>query len=285
MPSAWGGVARRGAREVRSPSSGEFDAHRPQAAPPAPSQWVRDPAPERAEATAPTRSPRPRAELPGDLVTAVRAAAVGHTALQRERLVTRTAEAVEAYQRGRYLDAARLIAPVAEVAPAVAGVREVAGLANYRAGRWRAAVANLRVHAELTGDVTHLAAVMDCERALGHPRNVAKLFDEIRAASPAPEVLSEARIVMASMLADRGKLDQAVALLVDAGVDRRVRNPAERHVRQWYVLADLFERSGDVPRARDLFTRVAMADPGAYDVDDRLEDLGGRAPTARRGRR
>jgi hypothetical protein len=53
-------------------------------------------------------------------------------------------------------------------------------------------------------------------------------------------------------------------------------------VRQWYVLADLYERSGDVPRARELFTRVALADPGAYDVDDRLEELGGRVGTTRR---
>ena len=55
-------------------------------------------------------------------------------------------------------------------------------------------------------------------------------------------------------------------------------------MRQWYVLADLYERSGDVARARELFTRVAIADPGAYDVDDRLEDLGGRIATARRRR-
>jgi len=55
-------------------------------------------------------------------------------------------------------------------------------------------------------------------------------------------------------------------------------------VRQWYVLADLFERTGDVPRARELFTRVAMADPGAYDVDERIEELGGSTPTGHRRR-
>jgi tetratricopeptide (TPR) repeat protein len=215
----------------------------------------------------------------------VRAAATGQTAAARERLVTRTAEAVEAYHRGRYSEAVRLIAPVAEAAPNLPEVREVAGLASYRAGRWRAAVANLRAHAELTGDATHLPVVMDCERALGHPRNVKTAFAQLRAASPSPDVLSEARIVMAAALADRGGLDEAIQLLVDAGADRKVRNPGDRHVRQWYVLADLYERSGDVPRARELFTRVAVADPGAYDVDDRLEDLGGRASTSPRRRR
>ncbi len=244
--------------------------------------WVRE---ERAtEGRAPGVGPsrRPRAELPGDVVASIRTAGKGLTNEGRERLVTITAEAVEAYNRGRYLEAAKRIAPVAKTAAWVPAVREVAGLANYRAGRWSLAAGHLRAHHQLTGDVEHLPAVMDCERALRHTRLLAQLFDEVREASPTTEVLSEARIVMAASLSDRGKLDEAIAFLVDAGVERKVRNPAERHVRQWYVLGDLLERSGDVPRARELFTRVAMADPGAYDVDERLEDLGGRARSSSR---
>lgn len=198
--------------------------------------------------------------------------------------MTLTAEAVEAYNRGRYEEASRRISPVAETAPRVPGVREVAGLANYRGGSWRAASAHLLAHHQLTGEVTHLPAVMDCERAMNHPRKIAKLFEEVKEASPSPEVLGEARIVMAAFLAERGKFDEAIQLLVASGAAKRIRNPAERHVRQWYVLGDLYERSGDVPMARELFTRVAVADPGAYDVDDRLEEIGGRAPTRRRAR-
>lgn len=283
MPATWGAVARRGARQLSAPSDvGAYDDHRSKAPPSLPAAWVRDeqPAPPAAAATAPAG--RPRAELPGDVVAAVRTAGASLTNRGREHLVTLTAESVEAYNRGRYLDAARWIRPVAEMAPAVAAIREVAGLANYRAGKWRAALTHLRAHADLTGDVTHLPALMDCERALGHPRKVGWLYDEVRAASPTPEVLSEARIVLAASLSDRGKLEEAIAVLVSSGADKRVRNPADRHVRQWYVLADLYERSGDVPRARELFTRVALADPGAYDVDDRLEELGGRAGTTRR---
>jgi len=283
MPASWGAVARRGARQLSAPSdAGAYEDHRSLVAPPLPATWVRDERQAIVETGAPTPVGRPRAELPGDVVAAVRTAGASLTNRGREHLVTLTAEAVEAYNRGRYQDAVRWIRPVVEQAPAVAAIREVAGLANYRAGKWRAALVHLRAHADLTGDVTHLPALMDCERALGHPRKVGWIFEEVRAASPAIEVLSEARIVLAATLSDRGKLDEAIRLLVDAGVDRRVRNPAERHVRQWYVLADLYERSGDVPRARDLFTRVALADPGAYDVDDRLEDLGGRVSTARR---
>jgi len=243
---------------------------------------VRDePAARRRDASA---SAVPRAELPSELVSGVRAAATDQTALARERLVESLQAAVDAYNRGRYEEAARRIAPVVQAAPGIAGVREVAGLASYRARRWRAAIEHLRAYTALTDDMTNVPAWMDCERALGHPRNVSRLYERIRVASPSPEVLAEARIVLASSLADRGGLRQAIELMVDAGADRRIRNPAERHVRQWYVLADLYERTGDVPRARELFTRVAMADPGAYDVDERIEELGGSTPTGHRRR-
>ena len=243
--------------------------------------WIRD---ERERPTTGSSPERPRAELPGDVVAAIRTAGASLPARERERLVTLTAEAVEAYNRGRYVDATKRIAPVAESAPRVAGVREVAGLANYRAGKWSTASQHLRAHHDLTGDTKHLPAAMDCERALGHPRRVTTLFETVRQSSPPTEVVSEARIVMAASLADRRKFTEAIEVLTAGGAARTVRNPAERHVRQWYVLGDLHERSGDVPRARELFTRVARADPGAYDVEDRLEDLGGRARPTRRAR-
>lgn len=224
------------------------------------------------------------ATLPGDLVADVRNAANYLGARERERMVTQLQVAVEAYNRGRYEEAAKRVSHVAEAAPLVPWVREFAGLANYRAQRYRAAAAHLRAHFDLTGEVDNLPALMDSERALGHPRSVAKYFAAVRAGSPVPETLSEARIVMASSLADRGELSDAVAVLVSAGVEKMVRNPAGRHLRQWYVLADLYERTGDVPKARLLFERVAKAEPQAYDVDERLEELGGRVGRQRRRR-
>ena len=97
---------------------------------------------------------------------------------------------------------------------------------------------------------------------------------ELRQGSPDPEVLSEGRLVLAGTRADSGDLAGAVTLLVEAGAGRLVRNPAERHLRQWYVLGDLMERSGDLAKARELFLRIAAVDPDAYDVADRLESLG-----------
>ena len=39
------------------------------------------------------------------------------------------------------------------------------------------------------------------------------------------------------------------------------------------ALADLFDRAGDIPRARDLFNRVASIDPDAFDTRERLRAL------------
>ena len=60
--------------------------------------------------------------------------------------------------------------------------------------------------------------------------------------------------------------------MLEAGV----RNPKRmklHHVRVLYVLADVVERAGDVPRARQLFRRVADADPEFADVQARIRAL------------
>jgi tetratricopeptide (TPR) repeat protein len=170
---------------------------------------------------------------------------------------------------------------VADEAPRVAALRELVGLAAYRAGRWREAVRQLDAYLELTGDVDYVPLVMDCHRALGRPRKVADLFTDLRQQSPSADVLSEARLVAAGSLADRGDLAGAISLLTGAGAAKVLRNPAPRHLRQWFALADLYERAGDVPRARELYLRVQQVDHDAYGVRERLEALGGARPRSR----
>ena len=183
-------------------------------------------------------------------------------------------QAMDAYDRERFVEAIRLGKTVAEAAPTVPEVRRLVGLAAYRAGRWREAVRQLEAYSTMTDEVDHMPALMDSERALGKPKKVANLWAELRQRSPDAEVLAEARMVAAGMLADRGDLDGAITLLATAGAGRSLRNPSDRHIRQWYALADLYERAGDLPRARELFERVRRADPDAYDVERRLSALG-----------
>ena len=231
------------------------------------------------------RAGRNENAVPADIAAEMRRAAASATAYHREVLVGRMQDAVFAYERSRYPEAARLAGALARETPEVAAVRELAGLANYRMGRWREAARQLEAYGALTDDSEHLPVLMDCYRALRRPAKVASLWTELRQRSPEPDLLAEARMVVAGSLADRGDLPGAISLLATAGAGRMVRNPSDRHVRQWYALADLYERAGDLPRAREYFDRVATVDPEAYDVTARLESLGhesGDKPRAKR---
>jgi len=254
-------------------------------APPAPQdEWIRvDEAGAVEEVAAAPVKRRPAPEIPGDVASAIRRSASEATAYRREKLVEQMGKAMEAYDRHRFEEAARLAGRLADETPDVPEVREVAGLACYRSQQWRAASRHLEAFRHLRTEGTYLPVEMDCARAQGKPLVVKRLFEELRQHSPSPEVLAEGRIVLAGSLADRGKMAEAIELLESNGAGKPRRNPAERHLRQWYQLADLYDRSGDAPTARALFSMVAAVDPKAYDVADRLKDLGPiRKPRSRR---
>ena len=187
--------------------------------------------------------------LPPEIATDIRNAADVATAHHREHLVHQAESAYGAYERNRFSDALRAIKPVADEAPGVAPVRELAGLAAYRCGRWRMAAGHLEAFGRLSDSTEHIPVLMDCQRALHKPKKVAALWADLRQSSPDPDVLAEGRIVAAASLADAGDLNGAIAMLSTAGATKALRNPSERHIRQWYLLADLYERAGDVPKA------------------------------------
>ena len=221
--------------------------------------------------TEPRRASR---EVPGDVATAIRKAAADATAYRKEKLVDTMGKAIEAYDRHRVEEAARLAGRLTGDALGVPEVLELAGLAAYRAQIWRPAGRHLEAYRTITDDPNYLPLEMDCARAVGRTRVVGTLFEELRQNSPDPDILAEGRIVLAGSLADRGKIPEAIDLLESAGAAKSRRNPGDRHLRQWYLLGDLYDRSGDLPRARSFFTMVQAADPKAYDVSQRLKDLG-----------
>ena len=188
-----------------------------------------------------------------------------------EYLERRLTAAAEAYEHDRYEEALLAVRPVVERVPDAPAVMELYGLTLYRLGRWRQAAKQLRELHLRTGSFDQFPVIADCERALGHPERVRELWDELRRSGVDHEVLVEGRLVMAGALADGGALDSAIALLEPEQRNRR--NPSLAHLRQWYALADLYERAGDLPRARQLFGRVALADPEALDAPERLRAL------------
>jgi tetratricopeptide (TPR) repeat protein len=258
---------------------------RPQAAP-APwerERWVDDGPLRSAARKATERAQRPEAPDDGSRSTTrrksfelaplvaedlERRAPATDAAKYQERLST----AADALDRGRFDDARRMVQPVLRDLPAMAFGHEIAGLALYRTGQWRKAAAELEVARQLDRSVNHHAVLADCYRAVKRYDMVNKLWLELREGSPAPALMAEGRIVAAGALADQGDLRGALKLMERAaGVPKKVR---EHHLRQWYVLADLHDRSGDIIRARRFFGMIAEVDPQFADVVDRLRALG-----------
>ncbi len=184
----------------------------------------------------------------------------------------RLADAARLFEAERYGEAARILKGLCDVAPTMASARELYGLVLYRQGRWRAAANQLEAFRALTGSTEQNPVLADCYRALKRFKAVDELWDELRSASPSAELVTEGRIVAAGALADRGDLPGAIKML---GRDWRLpRRAMEHHLRRAYALADLSERAGDVPRARELYSRIAAADPDFADVAERLRSLG-----------
>jgi tetratricopeptide (TPR) repeat protein len=279
-PKKWGNVTRRGARQVTNPTplTDEAKAYEKRefsrSARPEIDRWERTDRPAPAKAPArkqPKKGPGPRAKtLPPDVVAEV--AKVAPNARRAPMLQRRLGDAARHIQRGRDQEAVGILRHLVEEVPEAASVRELYGQALYSLGRYRQAVKELEAFVELTASTDQHPMLADSYRALGRHNKVKELWAELREASPSPDIVAEGRIVAAGSLADQGKLREAVKLLESAPPLRgRV---ADRHMRTWYALADLYERSGELSKSRQLFRRVVQHDPDFADAAARLRALG-----------
>ncbi len=187
-------------------------------------------------------------------------------------LQQRLGDAARHIQHGRDREAAGILRQLAQEVPTSASVRELYGQALYALGRYKMAAGELEAFVELTGSTDQHPMLADCYRALGRYKKVEELWEDVRSASPSPDVVAEGRIVAAGALADQGNLAAAIKLLEAAPhVRGRV---TERHLRTWFALADLYERSGELSKSRTLFRRVQQNDAEFIDVAARLHSLG-----------
>ena len=280
----WGGLARRAAgrleeggsgasstwRDVMAAAREEAERHGPTDR--SVDEWVRVDDVREEATSAVTRGRRPAIDERVEIEDEVRQElnrSVG--AVRAPRLEQRLADATRAFSAERYGDAARILRRLAEEAPRVAAVRELYGLTLYRQGKWRAAVKELEAFRMLTSSTEQHPVLADSYRALGDTATVDELWEELRSASPSAELVVEGRIVVAGSMADRGDLPGAIRVLEQGW--RMPRRAQDHHLRRGYALADLYERAGDVARARELFSRIAALDPGFADVRIRLRSL------------
>jgi tetratricopeptide (TPR) repeat protein len=182
------------------------------------------------------------------------------------------ARAAEAFAAGRERDAARLLRPLRDAYPDAAAVRELLGLVHYRLGQYPAATRELLAFADLTGSVEQHPVLMDCWRAQRRYDKVDGLWEELAQSSPSGALVTEGRIVLAGAQADSGRVQEAISTLARRADD--IKRVQDFHLRLWYALADLYERAGEIPRAREYFGRVRTREPGFADVAERLAALG-----------
>jgi len=210
-----------------------------------------------------------RVSLPADLVDELRRVARRG---QADRALAALGRAVELLGRGDARGAAAEAARAKELAPRSAAVREVLGLALYSSGRYREALSEMQAYRRISGrsDQNHIIA--DCLRALGKPERAVPLAEEALTAPIPLEHKAEAAIVAAAALRDQGRFEEALSLLrrlptrEDVGTDWVLR--------VWYVTADILERAGRTEEAARVFRRILRHDQAAFDVAERLAQLG-----------
>jgi hypothetical protein len=116
-------------------------------------------------------------------------------------------------------------------------VREAAGIAAYRAGRYAEALRELRTARRLTGSQLQLPVMADCERGLGRPERALDLAASPEAATLDAAGRVELLIVAAGARLDLGDVDAALATLDVAGLHRPGRTVLRDRLRAAYATA------------------------------------------------
>ncbi|WP_448629605.1 hypothetical protein [Cellulomonas soli] len=126
-------------------------------------------------------------------------------------------------------------------------VREAAGLAAYRTGRYAEALRELRTVRRLNGSSEHLPVMADCERGLGRPERALALAQEPEAESLDEGAQVELAIVVSGARLDLGQPEAAVAVLAGAVVRAATGLQA---VRVAQARATALEAAGQIEQAR-----------------------------------
>ncbi|MDA3022371.1 MAG: hypothetical protein O2943_06880 [Actinomycetota bacterium] len=160
----------------------------------------------------------------------------------------------------------------------VAAVREAAGVAAYKAGKFSEAISELRTARRMTGSNSFIPMIADCERGLGRPQ---KALDLIRATSTKTlddETRSELLIVGAGARADLGQLSAAIVTLQVPELTKL--RPGTARARLQYAYSDFLAQVGRTTEAWEWMERAAASDiEGATDAAERCEEFAGIAFT------
>jgi hypothetical protein len=152
-------------------------------------------------------------------------------------------------------------------------VREAAGLAAYRTGRFAEGLAELRAARRMTGSEEHLPVMADCERGLGRPERALAMADSPQAARLGTAARVELAIVTAGARLDLGQPEAAVLALQVPQL--RLPGRHDWQARLFYAYSDALAAAGREDEAVGWLERAAAADVrGETDAAERLGQLG-----------
>lgn len=141
----------------------------------------------------------------------------------------------------------------------LAAAREATGLAAYAAQHPDEALRELRAARRLSGDLSHLPLMADCERALGRPERALELARSPEAASLPPSLAAEMRIVASGARGDMGQSEAAVLEL--GAADLVAARPQPWHARTYVAQAEALRACGRGGEAPGWEARARRADP------------------------
>jgi len=148
--------------------------------------------------------------------------------------------------------------------------------AQWLVGATPGDLAELRAERRLTGSVTHLPVMADCERGLGRPQRALELAQSADVRDLDEPGRIEMLIVASGARRDLGQPAAAVVSLQAALGDRA--DPQPWSARLWYAYADALLAAGRQAEAVEWFAAVAEIDDGDTDAEERLLTLEPNSP-------
>ncbi|OFP21664.1 hypothetical protein HMPREF2996_03050 [Corynebacterium sp. HMSC066C02] len=153
----------------------------------------------------------------------------------------------------------------------VSVAREMNGIAAYRAGEWKEALAELRAARRISGGPGLMAVMADCERGLGRPEKAVELWRSEEAKELAPEDAIELAIVAAGARLDMDQADSAVVTIQRAQPTKDAKGVSA--CRLAYAYANALLEAGRKDEAREWFQHAIDIDEGDWtDAAERLAE-------------
>jgi tetratricopeptide (TPR) repeat protein len=150
-------------------------------------------------------------------------------------------------------------------------VRETAGLAAYRAGRYADALSELRTARRVNGSNVHLPVMADSERGLGRPERALDLAHSPEARTLDRNSKIELLIVESGARTDLGEHDAAVVVLQIPELDSPTNSPTLARLR--FAYSEALNRAAREREAQTWRERAMDSDrDGTADLYAELDD-------------